>query len=640
MSVGSSSLGHAARQLTRLRPLSLSHTHTHAHTHTPLAGEVEGYPDSGLDGATRALPRVRITSIGRAVLGETYGPGVEASSSSGSGSDSLAPAQAPTVEVSPGAVCPHRLFSKRVPTAADIAAQGPLPLPEAQQLLAERCMAAFRESAEVEALLHLGGRRCLRDFDVVDVLPPARRRGFSGDSGSGATSSAALERQLQELAMQGGRGRQDIICPLGHEAVMQQAGEGSSSGSGSGSGSSLLSPYRACAFRRPRRGLFYSSSSSSGGGSSSSSSRGLGGGSAAAEEAAAGEAEAKEDLGGMSLGAHASCHAWSPARVKFLTAEEASQVAGELTRRTVSRASFSGRSMSFADAEAWEEAEASAEAGSSSSSSSSSRSNSSSGGAGGGSSSAKRLYAFWYEFAPRVVSQEGDGTGSSTPPTTTTSRGSGVTANPTSVLRFAPLCQLTAVAPLGAYTWPFVPSMRVDARRLGGKWSVATVVACDRYFVTLRVPRPPNDTSAGDPKALAVLPGMGASVRVDRSAPARVGGAGAETLRVVAEVGAAAAGAGGGAGAAAAGGRGGSEEVSKEDGGSGGSGRGGGHVLPLAGAGEGCEVVPAQLWRHLVGRLGVHTRASVDAASAMLLPSLKTRGLESWLVGLQAPVSR
>ena len=213
-------------------------------------------------------------------------------------------------------------------------------------------------------------------------------------------------------------------------------------------------------------------------------------------------------------------------------------------------------------------------------------------------------------------------------------------SSPTSILRFAPLSQLTAVAPLGAHTWPFVPGMQVDARRLGGMWSLATVVASDRYFVTLRVPRPVHDSSAGDPRALATLPALSVSVRVDqRAAPARVGGAGAETLRVAAVGGGEGLAAGGGvAGGAAAASpaREGSSSSSSSS-----SNSSGAFELPLASAGEGYEVVPAQLWRHLVGRAGVHTKAGVDKAAAQLLPALlKDKGLESWLVGLQAPRAR
>ena len=606
---------------------------------------MEGYPDFGLDGATRSQLRVRITSMGRSVLGVTYGPGVEAGAAAAAAASgpSDAAAAAPTVEASPGALCPHGLFSKRVPTAADIGAQGPLPLPEAQQLLAERCAAAFRESAEVEALLHLGGRRCLRDFDVVDVLPPARRRGFSGDGGAGPTGSAHLERQLLDLALTAGgsiassgsgsssrRGSsaaaappaQVLSCPL----ALAQPAEG---------GATRLSPYRACAFRRPRKGLFFPASDGAAAPSAASpSSRSSSSSSSALEADGSGG-----ELGGLSLGAHASCHAWSPARVKFLTPAEASAVAAELTRRTASRASFSGRGMSFADAEGWEEATEGGGGGGSGSSSA--RSSGSSGGTGGGGSGAaapsgKRLYAFWYEFAPRgVLGGEGAGGGGGA--------ASFAAASPTSLLRFAPLAQLTAVAPLGAHTWPYVAGMKVDARRLGGRWGLATVVASDRYFVTLRVPRPVNDSSAGDPRALAALPALSASVRVDpRSAPARVGGAGAETLRVAAAEPGAGAGAGAGAGGASAEG---SEEGGGGSSGSGwaaaSGGAGGAHPLPLASAGEGFEVVPAQLWRHLVGRAGVHTKAGVDKAAAQLLPALlKDKGLESWLVGLQAPRAR
>lgn len=487
------------------------------------------------------------------------------------------------------------MFSKRVPTAADIRSQGPLPLPEPQALLPERCAASFRESADVEALLHLGGRRCLRDFDVVDILPPPRRKGLSGDRG------AYLERLLMELAV-GGELRGGV--QQGEQLLRRGSEEG---GVGSYKGASKLhktvicplaspptfgegafpSPYRGCAFKRPRGGLFYPSRGASG---SSAEPSGAGGSSGAAS-------------GGLTLGAHASCHYWVPARVRFLTRAEAASVASELTRRTLSRASFSARGMSFADANGWDVGELGGEAGAGG------------GGDGGGSGSgsgAKSLYAFWYEFAPK-----GD----------PTMAGSG---SITSVLRFAPLIHLTAVAPLGTHTWPFIPGMRVDARRLGGKWAVATVVSSNRYFLTLRVPRPLNDSNAGDPRAVAGLPDLRPSVRVDgQRAPARVGGAGADTLRVSLAAAAAAA-----APPAPEGGDSANAQASFGPGEA-----GAGFPILLSGAAEeGCEVIPAQLWRHLVGRAGVHTKAAVDDASAKLLPSLlKERCMEKWLVGLQAP---
>ena len=54
------------------------------------------------------------------------------------------------------------------------------------------------------------------------------------------------------------------------------------------------------------------------------------------------------------------------------------------------------------------------------------------------------------------------------------------------ILRVAPLSELDAVAPLGCYTWPLVPDMRIDYRPLGGAWAPAIVLSADRFFLRLR----------------------------------------------------------------------------------------------------------------------------------------------------------
>jgi hypothetical protein len=312
---------------------------------------VIGYPDGSSAGAGGRVANLRVQSVGGAVLGVTYGMGGR---SVGAEEGEAAAAAAPA-----GAVAPPGLFSKRVPTVADVRLlpAGELPRAAAAEALAARSAAAFTRGGEVAALLEFGGRRTLREFDFCDVLPPLRRgdrsprAGGGGGFAGGGAAATALEARLRALAeaLPGAA----LVTPLPLDAP------------------SGLPSAAALAFRRPRAAVFRA------------------GGDAAGSGAAAPAG------GGFALGAHAVAAPWRAARVRTLTGAEAAALFAELTRATRRRASFAGRSATFGDAEAWDAAM--------------------DGGGGGGeggagaagarspaAGDAPQPYAFWFEPAARA----------------------------------------------------------------------------------------------------------------------------------------------------------------------------------------------------------------------------------------------
>jgi hypothetical protein len=493
--------------------------------------------------------------------------------------------EAALVDAPVGAVATGSLFSKRVPTVADVALLpvGELPRPPVEVSLSERSNAAFSRVGEVAALLDFGGRRALRDFDWLDVLPPLRRGDTAAPAGGAfsARGDAAVELEPRLLALAAALPGAELVCPLPLDAP---GGLPSAAG---------------VAFRKSRGVVFKPAP---------------GGATAVAEAPPA----------GLQLGAHAVATPWRPARVRTLAPAEAAALVAALTQSTRRRASFFGRSATFGDADAWD---LSIDAG---------------GGGGGGSrkpeaaAAAPQPYAFWFELAAR----SGDGGGATT------------------LLRFAPLAALRAVAPPGSRTWPWVPGQAVRVRRLGGPWGDATVEAADRLLLRLRRAGPPAPAPA---PARANLPSGGCVVRVDTGLRARVGGGGAPrwswwsgaAARAAAVEAAEAAAAAAGAplplhhGATLLAVVGASEEEG-----------GGAEATPLGGDEEplpvplgsgadgvvepGCEVVPAQLWGVAVRRAGGDGGArdgAKGAAAALLAAAKRAAGAHGrHLIGPHVPL--
>jgi hypothetical protein len=163
-------------------------------------GEVQA--PAGSADASRGGDRpvtVKITSTGDALLGVTYGAGARPSRHSAGASvagvlatAAVAGSHAPALSggvvhasaadrmlvlAEPSLLAPAGQFGKWVPTLADIASCGPEDGPPGLRSIGVRCRAFLRDSAATTAALHAGGRAVLDEYELVDVLPPARRRG-------------------------------------------------------------------------------------------------------------------------------------------------------------------------------------------------------------------------------------------------------------------------------------------------------------------------------------------------------------------------------------------------------------------------------------------------------------------------------
>jgi len=560
------------------------------HTRTTTAGTVIGYPDGGVEAGGRTA-RLRVLSVGSAVLGVTYGMGGR--------SVGVVEGEAALASAAADAVAAPGLFSKRVPVVADVRLlpAGELPAPAAVEQLAARSATAFGPPGEVAGLLAAGGRRCLRDYDVVDALPPRRR----GEGARAPVAAAALEPRL--LALAAALPGAELVCPLPLDSPT-----GLTFASG-------------LAFRQPRASVFHPSGGNSGGGGGSG---GVGGAS------------------GLALGAHAVAAPWRAVRVRTLTGAEAEALVAELTRKTRRRASFVGRSATFGDAAGWEEdLDAESEGG---------------GGGGGsegegggrkpaGGGAAPQPFAFWFELAPRA------GAGGSCGGVTTLLR-----VAPVAALRavappgahtwpYAPgmdvevrrlggpwaaatveaadrlLLRVRLASPLapppgGGAAAPKLPAaglaVRVDAgggawrsgggggaiSRWGAWWGGGTARAAAAAEAAVAAERAREEAAAAPPPA--PLP-AGATLLAVVGVPPERGEGGPLPCE--------------------------GEELPLP--------------VPLGGGAdgaveEGCEVVPAQLWGFAVRRAG--DTAAKGAAAALLAAARRAAGAQKQLVGLAVPL--
>ena len=300
--------------------------------------------------------------------------------------------------------------------------------------LGARARAAFAESAAVTARLYAGGRHCLQDYDLVDVLPLAQPW-VPGNGGGG-----------------GGRGR------AARKSMSMSVGDASAS----------------------RRGSMLPTAGGGLGGDASASRRGsmlpAAGGAAGPLAPPAGKSLVVRDspcavlehplaaLGASCPALAARVHAGAGRGVfapsaAFLTpsSETLDGVPGGyrmLDRRTV-RAWFPGRVMRTRVPPA---AGVPSDSGAATTSA-------------GGAKAAAVSEAVVYWFQPARIP---DGSGGE---------------------RFAlalhcqPVASVAGLAPAGTFTVPYVPGQTLEARSLSSPWSVAEVVYADRYCLRLRLPR-------------------------------------------------------------------------------------------------------------------------------------------------------
>jgi hypothetical protein len=148
---------------------------------------------------------IRVVSTGDSLLGVTYGMGAggkgaassakgaaataaSSAAASASGPRSTLPAagSGPLVLAEPSHLAPGGSFGKWVPTAADVQPVTASTPPPALRDLGKRARTFFRDTAETTARFAMDGRRLLRDFDLIDVLPlPQRHRRRKGDTTKG-----------------------------------------------------------------------------------------------------------------------------------------------------------------------------------------------------------------------------------------------------------------------------------------------------------------------------------------------------------------------------------------------------------------------------------------------------------------------
>jgi hypothetical protein len=158
-----------------------------------------------------------VLATGDALLGVTYGKDAHGSGG-GSGSSALSssssalsspssssstsragPTSQPLVLAEPSHLAPGGAFGKWVPTSADVQpVTAATPAPGLRDL-GKRARAAFRDTPETMARFNLDGRRMLRDYDLVDVLPRAhRRRKGGGAAGAGTGAGGGGHASLTE----------------------------------------------------------------------------------------------------------------------------------------------------------------------------------------------------------------------------------------------------------------------------------------------------------------------------------------------------------------------------------------------------------------------------------------------------------
>lgn len=73
------------------------------------------------------------------------------------------------------------------------------------------------------------------------------------------------------------------------------------------------------------------------------------------------------------------------------------------------------------------------------------------------------------------------------------------------ILRVVPLDDILVIAPAGTYTCPYTPGQYIDSRRMGGKWAHSEILYVDRKIIRVRTVRPGSkydDLNAKNTKAV------------------------------------------------------------------------------------------------------------------------------------------
>jgi hypothetical protein len=436
----------------------------------------------------------------------------------------------------PLALAPGGTYARWVPSTVDIVPQARPPAdapPLALLDCARRGRALFGESAATTARFLVGGRAALQDFDLVDVLPRARRRAARGRR----TAEEALTDALARWAAAGGAGGArrrcsstgaagagDVGTRAGRLAAARAAGGATSAppghradagADGDGDGGPPA-PAMRVHVRRPSMitwtagGVPGAGQPADGGSApppppppppppaalrrgSSFSRRGEASASAASASASSAAAPAPMSAAlRFAREVRAACAhpslLWYLGRVRWEAVDAAT-----------------GQPLAGGPA-------ASVAAGGAATDASAAVSSEWGGGLGarelvesaadalmtGGRRRGMRAFAYWFEPALARGAGAGAATGA----------GAGAPAPLTQVLCRAAVDELAGVAPAGTYALPFVPGMRLECRRLGGAWALADVVYADRFYLQVRVARPlprDRDRAAAKPREAPVF---------------------------------------------------------------------------------------------------------------------------------------
>ena len=496
-----------------------------------------------------ATVAVRITSRGDAVLGLTYGVPRDASSGA-----PCSPPDGGIVLTDLLALAPPGSYAGWVPSTADITpVLAGLSSPVGTRDLSSRGHAVFRGSPSVCGRMVLAGRAGLLDFDLVDVLPRPQRTAHAAQRPSSAILlSRALRRQQLDATAAAA-----VAAPLATHtrrrrgsSVIARGGAGNTGGSSSGAGaaatlSSAIPPSRrnshsgevaaTTVYALVDADLPYSGSGALTETAEAAAGREFAGSLTATASPSALISTSKRSAStapSVTSSAAAAAAAsgtvpWRLAIVKWLptppssatgaatgapaaavqphqqqnrggsdpvtTAAAAAAAADSNWTTTVPSPSSEGTT-SANNKHATKSHGASVEGSVAAAAAAT--------GASGGGGGAFTCFAFWYEPAYT---------------TAVCGSGGGQALHIVPRLCCSPISALSAVAPPGLHSIPYVPGQRVEVRRMGGLWTVGTVVAADREAVAVRVKRvlpPALDRNAVKVRAVPVFDKRASKLRV------------------------------------------------------------------------------------------------------------------------------
>ena len=451
-----------------------------------------GRPGSGFGGSDTVS--IKVTSSGDAVLGVSYGVAASSTPSSlatnsSTASASASPGRSPDRSsaahgsisqidnVDPASFAPPGAFAKWVPTHADIAPSLSSMAPPQLRDLRSRGRGALKDSASVTGRLVLAGRVGLRDYDLIDVLPPLDAAVDCSD-GDNPLLAAALSSQGASSSTSSGINSNGFVsstltvhgCALPRKAGADSNGTAANGSLSEGSGPG-----------RPSGDSNKNDSDSNNGAASPSGSPANGTASNSNDGIDAKESSKGGKKDGSSLSAVDSI--LRKLSGKGSSGQEVPPEISESNERMEKRLDPSSIQCWHLARVRWEARQD--DAPDSSSSASASEEGSTASKASGGNSKPRRVcVAYWFapEYGNSVAASSSD-LGSSS--------GGGPSSSLVMRLHSAPVTSLRSVAPPGTYTIPYVAGQQVEVRRFGGLWAPADVIYADRLQVRAKLSKPP-----------------------------------------------------------------------------------------------------------------------------------------------------